>query len=219
LIDKYYNPKKDNEDDDLSGCLASGFLGKHPNNISKTTARQKPVNDNSGDLSGCLASGFLGKHPNNISKTTARQKPVNDNSGDLSGCLASGFLGKHPKDMAKVPPPPPPPPPRKSFIPPSDEDLSGYLASGFLGKSSPDNQSQSKLAAASKDDDLSGCLASGSLKRHPSNPSRSNTGDLSGSLPGGFRTSQIAPRRSKPAPIAAETEPDDSPASDWFYTN
>jgi hypothetical protein len=183
-MDKYYNPKKDNEDEDLSGCLASGFLGKHSNNISKTTARQQPVNDN---------------------------------SGDLSGCLASGFLGKHPKNIAKVPPPPPPP--RKSFIPPSDEDLSGCLASGFLGKSSPGNPSQSKLAAASKDDDLSGCLASGSLKRNPSNPAHRNTGDLSGSLPGGFRTSQIAPRRSKPAQTSAETEPDDNPASDWFYTN
>jgi hypothetical protein len=182
-MDKYYNPKKDNKDDDLSGCLASGFLGKHPKNISKTAGRQQPVNDN---------------------------------SGDLSGCLASGLLGKHPKKIVKVPPPPPPP---KSFIPPSDEDLSGCLASGFLGKSSPGNPSQSKPAVASKNEDLSGCLASGSLKRNSSNPSRSNTGELSGSLPGGFRTSQIAPRRSKPAQTAAETELDDSPASDWFYTN
>jgi hypothetical protein len=185
-MDRYYSPKKDNEDDDLSGCLASGFLGKHPNSISKTTARQKPVNDN---------------------------------SGDLSGCLASGFLGKHPKDMAKVPPPPPPPPPRKSFIPPSDEDLSGCLASGFLGKSSPGKPSQSKLAAASKDDDLSGSVASGSWKRNPLNPAHRDTSDLSGSLPGGFRTSQIAPRSSKPAQTSAETELDDSSASDWFYTN
>jgi hypothetical protein len=183
LTDRYYSPKKDNESEDLSGCLASGFLGKHPNNISKTTARRQPVNEN---------------------------------SGDLSGCLASGSLGKYPKDIAKVPPPPPP---RKSFIPPSDEDLSGCLASGFLGKPSPGNPSQSKPAVASKNDDLSGCLASGSLKRHPANPAYRNTGDLSGSLPGEFRTSQIAPKRSKPAQTSAETEPDDSPASDWFYTN
>jgi hypothetical protein len=183
LADKYYSPKKDSESEDLAGCLASGSPGKHPKDISKTTARQQPVNDN---------------------------------SGDLSGCLASGFLGKYPKDIAKVPPPPPP---RKLFIPPSDEDLSGCLASGFLGKPAPGKPSQSKPAVASKDEDLSGCLASGSLKRNPSNPVHRNTGDLSGSLPGGFRTSQIAPRRNKPAQTSAETELDDSPASDWFYTN
>jgi hypothetical protein len=184
-MDRYYNPKKDNEDDDLSGCLASGCLGKHPNSISKTTARQQPANDN---------------------------------SGDLSGCLASGFLGKRPRDIAKVPPPPPPPP-RKLFIPPRDEDLSGCLASGFLGKSAHNPTPQTKPAVASKDEDLSGCLASGSLQHNPSNPGRRNTGDLSGSLPGGFRTSQIAPRSSKPAQTSVEIEPDESPASDWFYTN
>jgi hypothetical protein len=173
--------------------------------------------DGDEDLSGCLASGFLGKHPNSGSKTTVRQQSVRDNSGDLSGCLASGFLNKQPKSTAKVPPPPPPP--RKSFIPPSDDDLSGCLASGFLGKPAHRNTSQSKPAAAAKDEDLSGCLASGSLKRNPSNPASRNTGDLSGSLPGGFRTRQIAPRTSKPAQTSAETEPDDSPASDWFYTN
>jgi hypothetical protein len=153
LMDRYYSTKKDDGDEDLSGCLASGFLGKHPNSASKTTVRQQSAMDN---------------------------------SGDLSGCLASGFLNKQLKSTAKLPPPPPPP--RKSFIPPSD-------------------------------DDLSGCLASGSLKRNPSNPASRNTGDLSGSLPGGFRTRQIAPRTSKPAQTSAETEPDDSPASDWFYTN
>jgi hypothetical protein len=183
-MDRYYNTKKDDRDDDLSGCLASGFLGKQPNSVSKTTVRQQSARDN---------------------------------SGDLSGCLASGLLSKHPKSSAKVPPPPPPP--RKSFITPSDDDLSGCLASGFLGKPAHIPTAQSKPAVAAKDDDLSGCLASGSMKRNPSNPSSSNTGDLSGSLPGGFRTSQIAARKSKPAQTSAEIELDDSPASDWFYTN
>jgi hypothetical protein len=183
-MDRYYSAKKDDGDEDLSGCLASGFLGKQPNSVSKTTVRQQSARDN---------------------------------SGDLSGCLASGFLSKQPRGTTKVPPPPPPS--RKSFIPPSDDDLSGCLASGFLGKPAHSNTPQSKPAVAARDEDLSGCLASGSLKRNPSNPASRNTGDLSGSLPGGFRTSQISPRKSKTVPISAETEVDDSPASDWFYTN
>jgi hypothetical protein len=185
-MDKYYSQKKDNESEDLSGCLSSGFLGKQPDRISKATVRQQPANDN---------------------------------SGDLSGCLASGFLGKQTKNIAKVPPPPP----RKSFSPPSDDDLSGCLASGFLGKPAHHTTPQSKPAVASKDEDLSGCLASGFLQRIPSDPTPTKTrdlsGDLAGSRPGGFRTSQIAPRASKIAQTSAEAEPDDSPASDWFYTN
>jgi hypothetical protein len=171
--------------------------------------------DGDDDLSGCLASGFLGKQPNSVSKTTVRQQSMRDNSGDLSGCLAAGLLSKQPKSTVKLPPPPP----RKSFIPPSDDDLSGCLASGFLGKPAHSPTTQPKPAVASRDEDLSGCLASGSLKRNPSNPASRNTGDLSGSLPGGFRTRQIAPRASKPAQTSVETELDDSPASDWFYTN
>jgi hypothetical protein len=183
-MDRYYNTKKDDGDDDLSGCLASGFLGKQPNTSSKATVRQQSANDNSSDLSGCLASGFLSKQPKGTRKVT-----------------------------------PPPPPPRKSFIPPSDEDLSGCLASGFLGKPAHNLTPQFKPAVAAKDEDLSGCLASGSLKRNSSNPASRNTGDLSGSLPGGFRTRQIAARIVQPAQTSAETELDDSPASDWFYTN
>ncbi len=177
----------------------------------------KKKDDGDDDLSGCLASGFLGKQPNSSSKTTVRQQSATDNSGDLSGCLASGFLSKQPKSTAKVPPPPPPP--RKSSISPSDDDLSGCLASGFLGKPAHSSTPQSKPAIAPENEDPSGCLTSGSWNRNPSNPANRNTGDLSGSLPGGFRTSQIAPRRSNPAQTSAETELDDSPASDWFYLN
>ena len=67
--------KKNDGDEDLSGCLASGFLGKYPDRGAKTTARQQPANDNSGDLSGCLASGFL--QPKRVAtKTIQTSAPI-----------------------------------------------------------------------------------------------------------------------------------------------
>jgi hypothetical protein len=66
------NRDEDNYDDDLSGCLASGFLGKQSNQADWIASRQSYMDNNSGDLSGCL-SGTL--KPRQIApKTTAKTK-------------------------------------------------------------------------------------------------------------------------------------------------
>jgi hypothetical protein len=79
------NENDDNDNGDLSGCLASqGFAGKQP----AEPKRAVEENYRDEDLSGCLASGFL------KSKPAEPKRAVEDNyrDEDLSGCLASGFL-------------------------------------------------------------------------------------------------------------------------------
>ncbi len=100
---QYYTTKRDEGDGDLSGCLASGWLGKPPNRNSVTPPPPPPRQPGSpqqdGDLSGCLASGFLGKQSTPTPPTPPQRRTI-DNSGDLSGCL-SGVL--KPKKTAPKP--------------------------------------------------------------------------------------------------------------------
>jgi hypothetical protein len=101
----------ENENEDLSGCLASqGFA------VKKTVEQKQPgaTDYRDEDLSGCLASGFL-------KPTNAQKQPVETDyrDEDLSGCLASGFL-KPTKIQPKVSH-------RSRFTPTERDDLSGEI--------------------------------------------------------------------------------------------
>jgi hypothetical protein len=102
---QYHTTKGSGGDDDLSGCLASGFLSKQPPRTAKIPPPppppRKPVfSQNDDDLSGCLASGFLTKQ---TPRTPTYRQVTIDNSGDLSGCL-SGVLKARKTTPKTIPP-------------------------------------------------------------------------------------------------------------------
>jgi hypothetical protein len=102
---KYHTTKGSEGDEDLSGCLASGFLSKQTPRTTPTPPpppRKPAFIQNDEDLSGCLASGFLTKQPPRTTTQTYRQVAI-DNSGDLSGCL-SGVLKARKTTPKTIPP-------------------------------------------------------------------------------------------------------------------
>ncbi len=102
---QYHATKGSGDDDDLSGCLASGFLSKQPPPkppIPPPPPRKPAFSQNDDDLSGCLASGFLNKQTPRTTTQTYRPVAI-DNSGDLSGCL-SGVLKARKPTPKTIPP-------------------------------------------------------------------------------------------------------------------